>query len=181
MVFFMGNLTAPFVIPLISRSEGAKGNSLKTLYILAGATAVLAFIGFCLFGLLAPYTVPLLYGAKAASVISYVPYFAFGMMCYTVSSVLVSYYLVRKIYTFTFATALLVFLQIGLIDTFHQNVGEIATVMSFILCMHLFITLALHFNVNRVKTFESLAIVWLKKQIKQSKVYSYAKAKGAKK
>ncbi len=154
MVFFLGNLTSPFITPIISRYEGAKKNSLHALYALLGCTALFSSIGFILFGILGHFTVPILYGEKAQIIVPYVLFFTFGMTCYTISGVLVNYYLVRKVYTFIIAPAFLVLLQIILISLFHDSVKTIAEIMSFVLTLNLLVTMGLHLTVKQVKLFE---------------------------
>jgi len=154
MIFFLGNITGPFIIPLVSRYEGAKKDSSHALLFLLGCTFLLCFIGFVLLGVFGYITVPILYGVRAHAIVPYVPFFTFGMMCYTVSNVLVSYYLVRRIYTFTIATSLLIFAQIGFILLFHDSVKAITQVMSFVLTANFLLAFLLHLRVKQVKNFE---------------------------
>lgn len=155
MIFFLGNLTSPFVIPLISRYEGAKKNSLHALYMLLACTALFVFTGFILFGIFGYITVPLLYGGKATVIVPYLLYYTFGMACYTVSNVVVSYYLARKNYLFTIVTALLIFVQIGLILAFHDSVKAIVTDMSFVLLLNLLVVMLMHFTINKLTKLEN--------------------------
>lgn len=155
MVYFFGGLTSPFIIPLISRSEGANKNSLKTLYPILLGTFILALFGFVTFGLFGSVTIPLLYGKKALSIVPYLTIFTLGMMAYTVSKVFVNYYLVKKVYTFTAAGSLLVLIQVILIQNFHRDLGMIAMVMSFVWITHLLVTTTLHLGLRYVKIFES--------------------------
>ncbi|HWY79088.1 MAG TPA: hypothetical protein VNW29_01895 [Candidatus Sulfotelmatobacter sp.] len=177
MVFFLGNLTAPFVTPLISRYEGAKKNSLHTLYYLITATILFTFIGFLLFGILSPFTIPLLYGKKALSIISYLLPFTFGMACYTISGVLVNYYLIRKVYSLTIITSLLVLLQIVLISFFHGSVQSIVDVMSVVLILNLLVAILLHIKVEQVKHFEnfltSSIAIFINKQLYDVDQFSF--------
>jgi O-antigen/teichoic acid export membrane protein len=154
MIFFLGNLTAPFVIPFIARYEGSKRNSQFALYILLIATFLFTFPGFIIFGVFGNIVIPLLYGSKAFAIVSYILPYTFGIMCYTISNVLVNYYLVRKVYTFTLATSLLIFVQIIGIQLFHNSFGSLTMVMSGVLVLHLLITTVLHFAANHVKKFE---------------------------
>lgn len=154
MIFFLGSLTSPFITPVISRFEGAKKNTLIPLYALLGVTALFSLVGFILLGVFGSITVPLLYGAKAQAIVPYLLIFTFGMMCYTVSGVFVNYYIVKKFYTFIFATSFLVLFQIGLIILFHQTIREIVTVMAFVLTVNLLVTTVLHLLANKVKVWE---------------------------
>ncbi len=155
MVYFLGGLTSPFVTPLISRSEGANKNSIRTLYFLIIITSILSFTGFIAFGLFGRITVPFLYGQKALAIAPYLIFFTAGMMCYAISRVFINYYLVKRFYTFTIATSLLVVLQVALINKFHESTGEIAFAMSLIWGLHLSTTTVLHLNVKYVKIFEN--------------------------
>ena len=154
MIFFLGNLTGPFIIPLVSRYEGARKNSVTALYLLLGITSVFAFVGFLLFGIFGFITVPILYGSKAITIVPYLLIFTFGMMCYTISGVIVNYYLVRKMYTFTIATSLLILLQIFLITLFHTDVRALTIDMGIVFIVHLLLTASLHFCTRSVQRFE---------------------------
>jgi len=154
MIFFLGNITSPFIIPIISRKEGSNKNSLNTLYLLLGATTFLVLVGFVLFGVLAPITVPILYGEKARVIVPYLLFFTFGMACYAVSNVIVNYYLARKNYFFTIVSSLLILLQIALLLLFHNSVQAIASVMSIVLTINLFVIMGLHLGIKHVEKFE---------------------------
>ena len=154
MIFFIGNLTSPFIIPIISRQEGANKNSQNTLYLLLGLTALLVFAGFILLGVFAQITVPILYGEKARVIVPYLLFFTFGMACYTLSNVVVNYYLARKNYLFTIASSFLILLQVGLILLFHTNVQAIAIVMSIVLMINLLVIMCLHLGIKYVEKAE---------------------------
>ncbi len=155
MVYFLGGLTTPFIIPLLSRIEGANKDSKKTMYIMLLCTGLLALVGFICFGVFGFFSIPILYGKKAESIVSNLVLFTFGMMCYTISKVLVNYYLVKKIYTFTIATSLLILLQIILLIFFHSNASTIGLVMTIIWSLHLVLTITFHFVSEKIKTIET--------------------------
>lgn len=155
MVFFSGSLVSPFITPLVSRSEGAKKNSIKTLYLLLLSTIILSLGGFLLFGLLGSITIPFLYGDKAFAIVPYLAWFTLGMALYTTSRVFVNYYLVKRIYTFIIASSLLAIVQVVLIYNHHNGFGAIALIMTIIWGLHLFMVALLHFGIKYVKTFES--------------------------
>lgn len=171
MVYFLGGLTTPFMIPLVSRNEGANKNSLRTLYLLLSITIFLSLVGFVAFGLFGNLTIPILYGKKAISIVPYLALFTLGMVCYTASKVIIDYYLVKRIYTFTFLTCLLVVIQIILISSFHADPGAIAVGMAIIWGLHLLTTTSLHLGIKHVKIFENnlkdLFYLLTKKQIKK--------------
>ncbi|MBI2621968.1 MAG: glycosyltransferase, partial [Candidatus Levybacteria bacterium] len=155
MVYFTGGLTTPFVTPLISRIEGANKNTTKTLYFLLFSTFALSLMGFVAFGIYGHITIPFLYGQKAHSIVPYLIIFTLGIAAYTVSRVLVKYYLVKRVFTFTVVTSLLAILQILLIAKYHSSFGQIAVVMSIVWGSHLILTTALHFGIKYVRAFEN--------------------------
>ncbi len=155
MVYFLGGLTSPFIVPLISREAGANKNSLKTLYLLLTSTSILSILGFVAFGLFGSLTIPLLYGQKALAIIPYLTLFTGGMACYTISKVLINYYLVKRVYTFTILTSLLVIVQVLLITSSHADFGVVARNMTIVWALHLLLTTVLHLNIKYVQIFEN--------------------------
>ena len=155
MIYFLGNLTQPFLIPLISRDKGRSRNSFKTLNVLLLVTFALSLIGFVSLGIFGYFTVPMLYGSKAISIVPFLILFTFGMTCYTISRVIVSYYLVLEFYTITIVTTLLVLLMIWLILIYHNSAQAIAMVMTFIFVMNLSLTAILHLGIKYVRRFEN--------------------------
>lgn len=154
MIFFLGSITSPFIIPIISRYEGAKKNSSNALYALLASTTFFVFLGFILFGVFGSFTLPILYGAKAKMIVQYVFLFTLGMALYTISNVLVNYYLARKIYIFTILSSFLILLEIGLILLFHDSVRAIVTDMSIVLGLNLVVMLGLHVTFKQVKKIQ---------------------------
>lgn len=154
MIYFLGALVTPFTIPLISRKEGANKSSKSTLYILAVATLLFSSIGFILFGLLGSLTLPLLYGKKVAIILPYVTTFCFGILCFTVSKVFSNYYLVKKMYIFTWTATLLAVIQFILIMINHTNIQAIAWDMTIIWIFHFIFMLLLHIGNKHALIFE---------------------------
>ncbi len=154
MVYFLGGLISPFLVPLISRSEGAKKNSSQVLYLILFCTIILSLIGYLGFGLMGFITIPILYGKKALVIVPYLSLFTLGMMAYTISRVFVNYYLVKRSYTFTAANIFLAVLQISTISLFHKNLQAIAYGMVFVWFSNLVLISLLHFGICYVKKFE---------------------------
>ncbi|HYK08159.1 MAG TPA: glycosyltransferase, partial [Candidatus Eisenbacteria bacterium] len=154
MIYFLGGLTTPFVVPLLSRNEGANKDTKKTLHMLLLSTSLLAGIGFICFGIFGSFSIPLLYGAKAETIVTYLLFFGFGMTCFTVSKVFINYYLVKRMYTFTVVASFLGVLQFVLLVMFHKNAASFAYVMTFVWTLHLLCTLTLHLFAHFVRTIE---------------------------
>lgn len=122
MIFFLGGLLTQFIIPLVSVNEGSRQSSAKLFSYFFNGTALISFVGFIVFGYLSPITLPIIFGPKATEIIGYVPLFAYGMFCFTLSRALVSFYLSKKVYSFTVISFLLSLLFVGLIIKNHGSV-----------------------------------------------------------
>lgn len=154
MVYFLGNLSAPFMMPLISRREGASKNSQKTFSLILLSTTVLATLGFVVFGLLGKYTVPVLWGPKALSITQYLTIFSFSMACFVIAKVFTTYYIAKKVYTFSFAALFSAIIQIVLISIYHSSIGSIVLAMAVTGTLNLILMVLLHLNLGWVKIFE---------------------------
>lgn len=127
MIFFFGSLLNTFIMPVVSRAlgEGRDGKSEfarlfgGAAFLTLGATAGLAFGGF--------YFVPLLLGANALSIVSYVPLYAFAIGLFTLSSTVVAYGLAQKRYVFPSISFLVsVALWVGIVQN-HASIQDFVT------------------------------------------------------
>ncbi len=155
MVFFMGGLVSPFLTTFVSRKEGANKNTEKILYVILFITFLFSLIGFIAFGPLGKITVPILFGEKALVIVPYLTLFTLSIMCYSISKIFINYYLIKRVYSFTVATSLLVILQVILISLHHSNFVEIAFAMQMVWILHLFITISMHLGIKYVRSFEN--------------------------
>lgn len=154
MIYFLGGLSSQFVIPLVSRNEGANKSSQKTFSLILYSTLALSLLGFVSFGLLGRLTVPFLYGSKAYSITSYLFLFSFAMMCFAVSKVFVSYYLAKRLYSFSVVAFLLTIVQFALINLYHESVEAIVFVMFIVGCLNFISMGVMHLGLKFVKVFE---------------------------
>ncbi|EKD64421.1 MAG: hypothetical protein ACD_50C00390G0001, partial [uncultured bacterium] len=157
MVYFLGSLASQFVMPLVSFNEGAMKNSGKTFFKILGSTYFLTFIGFVAFGVLGFVTVPILFGEKANSIVSYLPLFTFAFVLFSLSRVFVSYYQAKKVYTFSVITFLLAIVQISLISLDHRNIQSLVNAMAITGMLNLSFVILLHVFVAQVRVFENFA------------------------
>jgi len=175
MIFFLGALTAPFVVPILSRNEGANKNSEKTLNIMLITTFVLSFVAFIAIGILGNITLPILYGKKVMVILPYVLFFSFGMMLYSVSSVLSVYYLVKKNYTFTVVSVAIMVTQIVVTSFLHNSVAALAISMTITWSLHFVVMFVLHIFIRQIVVIENNVVdfLWLfshtKDEVKRNK------------
>jgi cellulose synthase/poly-beta-1,6-N-acetylglucosamine synthase-like glycosyltransferase/glycosyltransferase involved in cell wall biosynthesis/O-antigen/teichoic acid export membrane protein len=155
MIYFSGRLSTQFLVPLVSKAHGEQKDSRRIFYHILFATIGLTTIGFIGLGPIGHITVPFIFGRKALNILPYLTPFSFAMLCFTVAKVFESYYLTKKVYSFTFFSVVLAFFQYMLIANFHGNVSEIVYAMVIIGMLNLASALLLHMLSKYVKPFEN--------------------------
>lgn len=155
MILFLGGLASPFIIPLVSRNEGALRDSRKVLNLtLLGTLALVlpasaAFIGF------GHILIPFLFGTKALGVLPYIPLITVSMVCLGVSKVYTDYYLAKKLYSFTVVGLIFSVIELILLMQFHASVYSIILSMSFVWITYASVILLLHAFSDTVRVFEN--------------------------
>jgi glycosyltransferase involved in cell wall biosynthesis/O-antigen/teichoic acid export membrane protein len=144
MVFFMGGLIGQFVMPIVSRDEGAGKNSrvafdkiLGVIILFSGAS----FIGLGVFGHL---TTPLLWGPKALAIVEFLPVYTLAMVYLSVASAIVLFHQAKKEYLFPIGSCVLAAVQILGIVVFHETVSQIVMVTFYSAMGTLVIALFFH-------------------------------------
>jgi len=129
MVFLFGSLFSGFINPLVSRDIGAGRPSrrmfMKLLLMIMGVN----LLAFGAFGLLGYITVPILWGAKSAAIIPYLPFYALAMVAFSLSSTIITYHQVRGEYFFPVAGLLLGLIEVVGISVFHTSIAGITMVV----------------------------------------------------
>lgn len=155
IIFFLGSLASPFIMPLVARNEGARRDSGKILRLTLFATSVLSGIGFVAVGIFGNITTPILFGDKAVALAPFLLPVGFAMLLFSVSRVFKEYYLAKKYYTFSVVTFLLACIQIIALSIAHSSLTTFVYVMVSIWISHFFITFTLHLLANYVRIFEN--------------------------
>jgi len=130
MVFFLGSLSSPFIMPVVSRLNGAKKSTSFVFYTIFTGTLFLSLLGFLTFGLFGNVTLPILLGKKAYTILPYIPFYTFSMLCFTVSQVFTTFYLAKKDYWFSSFGLLVALGQVIGISLFHNSIADMVRVMT---------------------------------------------------
>lgn len=142
MVFFLGTLLNIFTISIISRDLGEKKNTKVSFYLLMGGSLLLCALGFLGFGALKDFTMPLLFGQKAYTILPFLNSYIIAMILFTLSSILVSYHLAKKQFIFPILSIMSAPLLIIGISFFHSSIAEIVNVL-LVVGVLTFVTLAI--------------------------------------
>ncbi len=96
MVYFFSSLPGQFILPLVSKEEGAKGNPLTIFTKIFLGTLVFSLFSFVLLGIFKDYTVILLFGQRTQSILHVLPFYLLGIGSYTLASSIISYHQSRR-------------------------------------------------------------------------------------
>lgn len=154
MIYFLGMLSSQFIGPLVSQYEGKRANSKHVFIGILLTTTLLSLVGFILFGWFSPATIPFLFGKRAEQILIYLPLFTFGVLCFTVSRVFVSYYQTKRVYLFPIVSFILIGIQLILIILFHQTINAFVINMVIVGIMHLLAMIFLHQKITKAKYIE---------------------------
>lgn len=155
MIFFLGSIATPFVIPLVSRNEGGSKESSKVLNLTLIGVCLLIFPAVAALGLYGNVIAPILFGQKIVPALPYVLPISLGMLCFALARVFTDYYLAKKHYTFALVLLVLGLMQALLIVAFHKNIYSIVYITSGVWALSLPVIFTLHLFSDKIKIFEN--------------------------
>lgn len=147
-IYFLGTLLNMFTISLVSREAGKPRRKFVPFYYLLFGAVFLTGIGYLIFGTFGPYFAPLLFGDKALSILPYTHMYILSMICYTVGSILVTYHLAKKEYSFPIVGALSSALLLIGIMFYHTQISDVVRVFFYASIVYVSVLFALHLKHN---------------------------------
>lgn len=129
MVYFLSGMASQFILPLVSRDEGAGKQSRVYKQIFALIVGINA-VGVLVFGVFGFITVPLLWGTNAIGIVPYLPLYTLAMACYSFSGTIITYHQIRRQYVFPIAGFIFSLAQIVGMFFFHDSISSLTTVMA---------------------------------------------------
>lgn len=177
MIFFLGSLATPFIMPLVSRNEGGDRDSRRVLYLTLAGVSLLTLPAVVTLGIFGEIMAPILFGQKILPAVPYLLPISLGMLCFALTRVFTDYYLVKKHYTFSFTMLGLGLLQIILIVSFHKSFSSIVYVTSGVWVLSLPLIFTLHLFSEKIKIFENNVadFIGLFEDIKKTRVLEEGK------
>lgn len=145
IVYFLGSLFDPFIIPIISRAEGEGANPRPVFYQLLLGNALTSLAGFIALGPAGHIFAPLLFGPKIIPVIPFLTWYSLAMVNFTLSGSIVNYHQARRQYIFPVLGFSIALLQPLLVFFFHESLADIIGVMLILSLAYLGSFLLLHF------------------------------------
>ncbi|HJZ05676.1 hypothetical protein A2634_05175 [Candidatus Amesbacteria bacterium RIFCSPHIGHO2_01_FULL_48_32] len=176
IVYFLGSLFDPFIIPVVSRAEGEGANPKPLFYRLLLGNSVTSIMGFVALGPLGSIFAPLLFGPKIISVIPLLTWYCLAMVNFTLSGSIVNYHQARRQYVFPILGFILASLQPVLVYFFHSSLADLVTVMLVLSLVYLGSFLMLHFYyqfswsvTNNIRDLWDLLIRFFPRELSPSK------------
>lgn len=164
MIFFLGALISPFIMPLVSRGEGTGKDTGKILNYTVIATLIVCLPGFAALGIFGDIIVPMLFGSKVVPALPFIPLLSLGALCLTIARVYAEYYLAKKQYSFSFVAFLIGLLQLVILTLFHSDVRIFVYAVSGTWIGYFITTMLLHFFSQQVKMYENALIRFIQKK-----------------
>ncbi len=155
MIFFLGSLATPFIMPLVSRNEGGDRDSRRVLHLSLAGVSLLTIPAVVTLGIFGELSAPILFGQKIVPAVPYLLPVSLGMLCFALARVFTDYYLAKKHYTFSLVMLGLGLLQIVLIVSFHKSFSSIVFVTSGVWALSLPLIFTLHLFSGKIKIFEN--------------------------
>jgi glycosyltransferase involved in cell wall biosynthesis len=153
MIFFIGGLFGQFILPLVSKEEGAKGKSKIIFYKLLFVSTAFSFMAYLFVGVFGKYTGPILFGQKIIPVVYLMPLFGLAMLGFQIADNIVSFEQARNKHFFAVVSLLIAFAQLIGIAKFHTNLDQFVWVMTAIGLGNLTIMLFFHFTYDYLRDF----------------------------
>ncbi len=145
MIFFFGSLFNEFVIPFVSRDQGARRDPNRSFYFIFLLTSLFSFGAYFGLIILGPVILPLIFGDKVTQILPYIGTYGLGITLYTITNSILIYHLARKHYLFSFVTlAMTTVMLFGIVD-FHRSIQEVINVLLITSCINLVVIVVLHF------------------------------------
>lgn len=167
MIFFFGSLLSYFIIPFTSRDEGLKKNPNILFYkLFAGSLFLTLFIYFVI-GPLGGITLPILFGPKILTILSYLPQYGLAIALFCISNVFITYHLARKQYILPIISLIIAGLMGIGIMLFHASIAQIVQVVFLASVARMGITILFHFVYSYLK-YNKESIVESNKLAKQA-------------
>ncbi|MBP9819618.1 phosphotransferase, partial [Candidatus Woesebacteria bacterium] len=130
MIYYASALFGQFVIPLVSKEIGAGRDPKKIFLALFLTTAFILTGSFLAVGVFGWLTVPILLGEKAQIILPHLPLYTFGMTCFGLTSLLISYYQSKENYVGSVISLLASAVMVVGIVLFHGSVWQISGVVA---------------------------------------------------
>ncbi|QQS39497.1 glycosyltransferase [Candidatus Woesebacteria bacterium] len=150
MIYFLTGLVSQFLIPVISKNEGESKDSGKAFGLLFLLIASISTVGYVIFGVGAPITIPYLFGDKALSIIDLLPLYGFAMVAFVLSATITTYHQIKNHYLFPVITFSFAIAQVIGITLRHDSITHIVSVITGLSVIQLSAIILVHYFYSKL-------------------------------
>ncbi len=161
MVFFLGSLFSQFVVPIISKAQGAGYTTGKYFKLFFFGTFATGFSAFLFFGVFGDVTVPFFWAQKSLPIIRFLPMFTFAMMLFSLSALIVNFHQTQGKKFFAVASFSLSLTQVVFIVLRHNTILDFVHAALYASSISLLTMLAMHFIYPYLPSIKSNAIAFV--------------------
>lgn len=144
IIYLLNSLFSRFVNPLISKQVGERKDTKATFTKLLAASSFTSILGFILIGILGRFSVPILFGSRALTIVGLLPLYTLGITCFSIANTFSTYHQARKEYIFPLLGFVLAVVQVLYIVFIHNSIFAIASVVGFSGIVYLLSVIVLH-------------------------------------
>lgn len=155
MIFFMGEISSIFTIPLVGRDVGGGKNPRKTFSVIFAFTSLFTILGVVILGFFGKYTVPFIFGRQTYEIVRFLPVYTIALAGFTIANAISTYHLAKKEYIFPVTSIINSAITVAGMIIYHDSLDQIVQVLFITSIINIFSISVLHFlKVKDEKTYE---------------------------
>jgi cellulose synthase/poly-beta-1,6-N-acetylglucosamine synthase-like glycosyltransferase/glycosyltransferase involved in cell wall biosynthesis len=171
-VFLLSQFGANLITPFATRNKSSKAY----LYRLIFFTFLFNWIGFVAFGLEGNFVFTSTLGARFASVVPYMSYYLFGILCFNIAYRLTTNNYFKKQYAYTVITLAAITLEVPFFYLHHDSISEVVIAFAYIGSINLITLVMFEMSVNLRKILDNNIISLFKLFEKPAKLSSASRS-----
>lgn len=144
MLYFLSSLSGQFILPMVSKAEGAQENSKSVFGKIFLITLLFTFTSYIGLGLLGSLTVPLVFGVKMQSVVQFLPFYLLGIACYTLASSMITYHQSRKNYLVSIFSFVVTIVQLFVLVDAGRSLSTFSYILGVFGILQLLVVAIIH-------------------------------------
>lgn len=124
MLYFFSSLSGQFILPMVSKAEGAKENPklvFNKIFLITLVFTILSYLGL---GLFSSFTVPFIFGTKMLEIVHYLPFYLLGIACFTLANSIITYHQSRKNYLVSILSFIVTIVQLFVLVDYGRNLNS---------------------------------------------------------
>jgi glycosyltransferase involved in cell wall biosynthesis/cellulose synthase/poly-beta-1,6-N-acetylglucosamine synthase-like glycosyltransferase/O-antigen/teichoic acid export membrane protein len=144
MLYFFSSLSGQFILPMVSKAEGAQENSksiFNKIFVITLFFTISTYLGLGIFGW---FFAPLLFGAKMLEVTYLLPFYLLGIACYTLANSIIAYHQSRKNYLVSVISFVITIAQVFFLIDSGRSLSNYSYILGIFGIIQLLVVASIH-------------------------------------